>query len=84
MCGNGVDLCLRSVHFFGWSAIFPLLYTDFLLLSLSDPLEMKTSASAEWSSSHKGKNTHICLPVSVFQHAGVRVRLCLRFLTVVS
>lgn len=54
------------VHF---SSAVPLLNSLCLLPSLSDPLEMKTSASAEWSGSHKGMNTHIflfiCVPVSL-------------------
>lgn len=50
----GMWVCLKV--FLHLSSAVSLLNSLFVLLSLSDPLEMKTSA--EWNASHKGTNTH--------------------------
>lgn len=53
-------ICLPVCKFFSICQLSLLLLNSvFLLISLSDPLEMKTSASAEWSSSHKGTSTPV-------------------------
>ncbi len=44
------------------------------LLSLSDPLEVRTSASAEWSGSQKGMNAHTHIDPASFCLFICRVR----------
>lgn len=90
-----VDLCWMSEGF-SWFTISRRFFRQLTFahsLSPSDPLEVKSPASAEWSGSHKGMNTHTSWrPVSVYQPAeeslfvflNFPVCLCLWLLTVVS
>lgn len=61
----------------------------FLPFSLPDPLEMKTSASAEWSSLRAGRNTHItptwlCLARGRGDCVFIFLRVCLCNITAVG
>lgn len=77
MCGNASGFVLPVCKFFFICQLSLLLLNSvFLLISLSDPLEMKTSASAEWSSSHKGTRTPVipaCSCLSVRSRDSVRL-----------
>lgn len=58
LCDCDVLLCASVFQYLFVCLFFPHFEHVRLLLPASDPLELKTSASAEWSSSHKGMDPH--------------------------